>query len=273
MSQTTPELNISLEGTVRQFSLGRAQADHMGQMILAALTTTIGDRLRLLAGQGLRSTRNEYLQSIVVLSDGPLQNTIALTGRLAPMLELGATAYDMKQGLLASSRVKYTKDGKPYLTVPFRHGTPGALGENAAFSSIMPAEIYRAVQRLAAYTSQPGQSPSGGQALRTPPAPYNQRQIRPTITQNTGVLTPAQLAAYQHASPQYAGLRREEKTYERATQSQYVTFRRVSLRSAVNAWIHPGLAARRFMPQAVASSNVSDLVARTIDAVLDSYNL
>ncbi len=55
----------------------------------------------------------------------------------AKALEEGVQSFDMKKALYTSDKVRITKDGKRYLVIPFRHGTPGSTSLRA-----MPQEIY-----------------------------------------------------------------------------------------------------------------------------------
>ena len=59
---------------------------------------------------------------------------------------------------------------------------------------------------------------------------------------------------YQHKTNKYNGMVRIVKSYQKATQSQYMTFRRVSDRSDPLSWWHPGYAgvhaAEKIMPYA-----------------------
>lgn len=55
----------------------------------------------------------------------------------ARALEDGFDAFDMKKALESSDKVRISKDGKKYLVIPFRHGTPGSKMYKA-----MPKEVY-----------------------------------------------------------------------------------------------------------------------------------
>jgi hypothetical protein len=55
----------------------------------------------------------------------------------ASFVEEGTKAYDMKQALQKSEKARRAKDGSLYLIIPFRHGTPGAVGLRP-----MPARIH-----------------------------------------------------------------------------------------------------------------------------------
>lgn len=266
-------VTINLAGPIEQLQLSPAQAQLLCQAVLDSVTQRIVENVRTQAGQALHSTRTAYLKGIIVSSAGRLQNTIALAGRMPNMLEDGAQAFDMKAGLLASAKVKTTKNGNKYITVPFRHGAAGSLSENEAFSSVMAPEVWALAKRLTATTSAPGGGVAYGGSLKKQnlPAPFDQELTRPKITQNTGKLTPQQLAPYQHAAPINAGIYREEKTYQNATQNQYVSFRRISLsKSAVNSWIHKGIAAHHFMDKGLAATNLDLATQIAVDNALDA---
>jgi len=264
---------IDLQGLIDDFQLPRDTAHILCRSVLEAVTATVLDSVRLEAGNKLNSTRDRYLQAITVAGQGPYCNIIFLADPLANMLEDGVSAHDMKAAMLKGPNVKFTKAGKPYLTVPFRHGTPGALGENAAFSGNMPAEVYKAAKQLAAFRSMPGGTKQSGTALSLVPKPYNLPATRATITSNTGGLSPAQLAAYTHTTSVYTGMQRQEKTYANATQSTYVTFRRISLASAKNSWVHPGLEPGQFMAKGLAATDLDHAAGVAAENVLSALGL
>ena len=61
----------------------------------------------------------------------------------------------------------------------------------------------------------------------------------------------------RHLGDVFAGMIREEKTYETATQSQFMTFRAISTNPASfrsdeggKNWTHPGIEARHLVPEA-----------------------
>ena len=118
-----------------------------------------------LAKQNLKSTLPEYLQHLHQVDKGRLEKQIVLSGVLPTMIENGASAFDMKEGFRKSQKAVLTvpvynkkgalvKEGGWYLTVPFRIGVPGTLGQ-AGFSGAMPQEIYDLVLKQSTKESLP----------------------------------------------------------------------------------------------------------------------
>lgn len=193
-----------------------------------------------LAGQGLRTTRRDYMNGIQPVRF-PAQHraVITLVGVLPNLIELGMPETDLHDTLLGpkvpvapmGERGKHEReDGGFFRAIPFRHATPGTKG---AVGRAMgdPYEGHEAV------------ADAGKLGRRV----YAQaKQLAPTKTDpygggtRTGGRLPEGLAPKlkpHHAVDIYAGMIREEKTYERATQSQYVTFRTISTGSP--GWLRP----------------------------------
>tara|TARA_R110000765_G_scaffold35673_15_gene80115 strand:- start:3246 stop:4070 length:825 start_codon:yes stop_codon:yes gene_type:complete len=178
--------------------------------------------------------------------------TVALHGWLPNALEKGLPAYDMKPGLLTGRNAKVGKDGNRYNTVPFSHGTPGSVGHagtpmgsaekksgmSRSQAELLGKRIHRAAQKLAATTSNPKTGTEWGQRLKAGTAG-------------------AQKLKKNHSTDVYAGMVRQEKTYGKATQSKYSTFRRVSDKSPADKWLHPGITAHHFFDQAAARAGAS----------------
>lgn len=163
----------------------------------------------------LNSTRPLYLQglsfdSIMYPFEGNVfSGAVQLQGKFPNMLETGFSAFDMKIGFSKSDRKIQKKDGGWYLTIPFRHSTPGSF----MYGNAMPKDVYKQVKKL---------SPGG--TLSFPGA------------------GDVSWKGYQRKNKTYDGLQRIVKSYQKATQSQYMTFRRVSDKSDANSWWHPGFA-------------------------------
>jgi hypothetical protein len=67
-----------------------------------------------------------------------------------------------------------------------------------------------------------------------------------------------------------AGLTQYKKWYQSATQSQYMTFRRVSENSDDLAWKHPGMSAKHFGDRALKEMDIESTMARIKDDFLES---
>lgn len=72
----------------------------------------------------------------------PLEYRITHSSTIATDLEYGTNSFDMKKMLDTSDKVRISKDGKRYLIIPFRHGTPGAK------SNPMPKDVYKEAKQL-----------------------------------------------------------------------------------------------------------------------------
>jgi hypothetical protein len=154
-------------------------------------------------------------------------------GQLANALERGQDAYDMHDTLLgpnvpvvkarAGLKGKHEKaDGSGYYRViPFRHQAPGTEGLfgspigspyvatlGVKEAAALGERIYAMAKKLTPTQGMPGEKIRWGQSL-------------------PGHMAGPKLSL-EHHSPIYAGLYKQSKTYEQATQSSYVTFRTIS---------------------------------------------
>lgn len=228
--------------------------------VVAATVPDIAEAIRTeiarLAHERLHSTSQDYVAGLMPvrynMPGGRLPPgesvvaTIALVGWLPNAVEHGWEGGDMKPALLRGRNSRPTASGGRMNVVAFRHGTPGTTGRNMppmgsahAFgvrmtpggvqtTGTMPRgaaeqlgkRIHKAAKKLAATTGGPGQPTQWGGRLPEGMAP--------------------KLEAH-HKTDIYAGMVRQEKTYRKATQSQYTTFRAVSDRSDPRSWIHPGI--------------------------------
>lgn len=196
----------------------------------------------------VKSVTGEYVRSIqdgLRFLDG-MTGEVFTTSPHAGIIEDGQPARDMKPGLLNSPKAKVGKDGKRWLTVPFRHGSPDAITippmpknvyamanklgfsrRNNVLKSFFTGKKYTWKGRLEE-TSQGQRSHSGNH----PGAGY---------TWKTG---------------QYSGMVRMGK----GRHTQYMTFRRVSENSDPSSWMHPGVEAKPIR-DAVVENTREDVLA------------
>lgn len=139
-------------------------------------------------------------------------------------LEFGKGPWDMKPGLLKGPKSRVSKKGTRYNIVPFRHAVPGGT-RNTAVGRVMPRDIYKQARALKASLEAKNRTKWGGKLTGT------ENKYGPGKNPTTG---------YQHKSGKYEGMVRIEKTYEKAKQSKYITFRVVSQKSDAKSWWHPG---------------------------------
>lgn len=183
------------------------------------------ERISFHAGTKLHTSHLDYqhgLQDARSYIKTPGMLTITLVGKLPNMLEKGFTAFDIKVGLLGSSKVKTGKNGSRYIDVPFRWGKPGTTTMQAMSKSTSSAID---AQLRAAATSTAGVAGRVRTKARTPGAMHLVGGGQGRIRNRAGVQDQ---------------MTRITAPYQKTVQSQYRTFRRVSLASRAKSWIHPG---------------------------------
>ena len=243
-----PALNMDIDFSevIDEFTLTYEEASGLGDVLVEAVTNQVLINWRTAAARGLHGTRSRYLRGLQVVDRGRLANAIVLKGKFPNMLEQGISSFDMKIGFSKSSKVKRRKDGSGwYLTIPFRWATPDALGENEAFSGVMPKEVHKAAKRKASGNIIMAVKPSDI------PAALSRRKRQ------------------HHKSGIYEGIRRTKTIKEEKNErgGGYISFRRVSDRSDKKAFFHPGFVAKDFAAQALNNPNLQI----TIDNEIDNY--
>ena len=256
MSQLTP-IHIDITAMQKAYGLSGQTMNQLTEVCVNAVSAAVYATWEAEAKRNLRSTAPIYVQGLIKVDRGKLEKAIVLTGILPNMLENGATPFDIKEGFKKSSKVKYTiakftKRGKQirqggdwYLTIPFRIGVPGTLGQ-AGFTGQMPDEVYQVMRKKA-----------GRLTLSEIPSPYDQRRKREAI-QSTA--TTPYYAEYVHKNSIYEGMVKRTAQYEKVSQNTYGTFRRAGANSDPLSWIHRGLVARNFAQAARNHTDVDTIV-------------
>ena len=260
------KFHVDLTDVFEEFQLQQSAASSMAKQVLDDVTVSVIRNWKKAAAAGLNSSRSEYVRSIYWSENSAKRNIITLMGKLPNMIELGAQPFDIKEGFKRSSKVKHKKDGGWYLTIPFRWATPGSLGEDSAFSGVMPQDIYQLAKKLKPKRSAPGGS-SSGESLSAGMLPPSRQKLG-VRKAASNALTGQNFPEYQHKSPLMAGMQRNEKTYSAATQGSYQTMRRVSDKSDPNSWIHTGIQARDFASQAFRTTDFDTIVNNSVDRFL-----
>lgn len=257
-------IDVNIDDLIEEFNLPKNTGDFIVASCVDVVTQEIYRNWQLEATNALKSTRNEYINNLQIINESKYSKTILLTGKLPNMIESGASAFDMKDGFKKSGKVKYSvrtdKQGNVkvswYLTIPFRQGTPGIVGENTAFTSIMPQEIYSIVKKFSAK-----QSLSKGAI----PSPHNIPQSRKEIVLPTKVFP-----EYTHKSSIYEGLGKKSAAYGKSIQNYYMSFRRVGENSDPNSWIHRGIQAHNLMKKAIVNTDVQTVIDNNVDKILEN---
>ena len=262
-------ITIDLSGLKGQFGIDDKTLDQLTETCVKAVTAAIYANWEALAKKKLKSTREEYIQNIIHVDKGRFNKQIILTGVVPNMVEQGASAFDIKEGFRKSPKVRYTipvygkkgnmlrSGGDWYLTIPFRIGVPGTLGQ-AGFTGQMPQEVYDIMRKR-----------GNRIALRADeiPAPYNIPQSRAAIQ-----ATPQNpyYAQYTHKSSIYEGLTKRTAQYGKTAQNTYGTFRRAGANSDPLSWIHKGISAYRIADEAVKITDVDTIVENEVTTFLDT---
>ncbi len=253
------DIDIDVSPIAEEFALSDSQSRNLTQQIVNNVTVALMREWDGLAKNNLKKTRSQYRAGLKLDSSQDLSNKIYLVGALPLMIENGASGFDIKLGLLRSPKVKHTKKGEPYITVPFRHATSEALGENRAFSGVLPTVIHKMAKQLAGAPLQLGSIPSKFHIPKSAALRNRMKEIGLRVDVREKIVE--KLPTSDRTSI-YEGLKK--------TEGGYVTFRRVSLSSQADSWIHPGFEARNFADQALNAVDEDSISESTIDAYLQS---
>lgn len=213
-----------------------------------------------LAKERLRSTAADYVRGIQPVEwVGSTLARVALVGPWPNVLEHGKAAWDLRETLLVVgkvAKVRISREGFRYLAVPFRHQAPGGGGARVmgvAYAGLLGEEaaralgraIHRRAKQLEGTRSAPGGSAGGGQTRWGGRLATDELDV-PRLRE-------------RHAGDLFAGMVRKEKTYARATQSSYATWRMISDNPASfrsddggQNWRHPGIPAAGLLRQVQA---------------------
>ena len=232
----------------------------MQERIVTLAEMARGEWIRI-AQNNLASSAADYIAGIQPVEVDGHWARIHLVGDLPNAIENGKAPFDMKPGLLNGPHSKLGKNGR-YNTVPFRHGTPGTtgkrVGEPMPITGHTPTGCPTSLIYVAAKKLKPSVEGSAGSTTwggRT--GDFGGYGIRTKLPVKSGRPAP-----YTWKSSPYASMYKIAKTYNSATQNQYVTFRRVSSNSDPASWWHPGIKARRLVNQ--VGDYMNDIVKRII---------
>jgi hypothetical protein len=206
-----------------------------------------------LAQRELRSTSRDYVAGIQDVVHGDRTVAITLHGLLPNMIENGWPGGDMRTWMLQSPKAKATARGGRYLVVPFRHGSPGTGGRNVG--AAMPQSVHDVAKKLA-----PTQTAIGGGKTQWGGRLHLGMKMKQAARDELSTKK-----REWHSASIYMGMVRQQKTYQRATQSQYTTFRTISTRTEhtdPRSWMHPGIGAKKLAPR------VQDHIAKIAGAFI-----
>ena len=218
----------------------------------AAYASIIAD-----AQKQLNSQRQDYLKALKFDRIGENSYVISLDGDWANKLESGYPSYDMKQGMLNSSKtvgvgsragepwVQKNKKGKKFAHVPFEHQPHSKAPKGAS-------DLGQAIKMLEA-KNKSGRKQKLTTIFKDPSGKPLQGKV--ASVRDTGI-------------PQLDGITKFQKTYtndagKETTQSIYMTWRTVGEDS--DGWIHPGFSGIKAFDEAEMWA------AKEIDNILKSF--
>lgn len=254
------KINIDLSEVLSEFKLSETQIKTMVESVKQSITLEIHRNWIEAANKELNSTKTNYVKGLKIIDFGEGKAGIQLVGRFNNMLENGVTAFDMKSGFSKSSKVKMSKKGNWYISIPFRWATTGAIGENEAFSGVLPPEIYAILKT---------KGNNEGIGIKDLATEFLQKKSRPTTTAN---VIGSVFNEYVHKSSVYEGIVRSLKTFPSGVQqSTYNSFRTVSALSDPNAFIHAGIKQYALAQKAIDNTDTDTIVNNVVDRTLSEF--
>lgn len=240
---------IDMSGVIDEFLLSEDETKSLSRFVLANISDEYMRYWERNIDTNLRSTRSEYKQGIFTEQPDDFSIIFGMTPRqskLGMMLEEGASAYDIKEGMASSQKKKPKKGGGWYITVPFRHATSEALAESMTFSGRMPREVEAAV--------------------KVSDKPLNLADLPPNYQQRK-----TSWVGYKHKAAIYEGLhRRDISATQKEKRGGYYTFRRISDKSEENSWMHPGFEPLKLMEKSLSDLPLDTIVDRAVDKFLSA---
>lgn len=257
------DIAIDTRELAAEFNLSREDVNDLLELTVQRVTATYARLWEGEAKRTLKQSRSQYIRAIQIDTRGRFTGVAYLNPQswLANAVEVGQDPFDMKPGFMSSSKVKTTKKGIKYLTIPFRFATPGMLGESEVFSGVMPSEILPAIHAQEKESAQDG-APRGLQMDKIPREYHipKSASLRAKMKQLDGGFS--KMKRGTPATSIYEGLQRA------ASGSGYVNFRRVSELSDPLRFLHPGIKAANLSQSALDLLDVPNEVDLAIDMFL-----
>jgi len=161
---------------------------------------------------------------------------IRLTTQLARSLELGGSSFDIKAKMLTHAK-HFSKDGAPYIDVPFQHAASAGASRMSALPPAVRAAMTHAVATAKATAIKAGASKSEAAAQtvrlkqRTPGKVFERTLVVGGKTLTTRVA---------HKRGIHDDLIRTAVAGAGRAVTKHSTIRRISSKSSPTSWWHPG---------------------------------
>jgi hypothetical protein len=136
------DILLQLQTALARFGEGRFPAT---RDTMSGAAEEIAEKWRSFAAGGqldgvepLKRPNREYLLGVKTKGLGPFDYEIYNETKAAERVKKGHPEIDMKKTHTKGPRSRMSNEGIPYLIVPIRWGTPGAIG----FKNVMPNSVY-----------------------------------------------------------------------------------------------------------------------------------
>lgn len=106
---------------------------------------------KLDGAEDIKNPNPKLAQSIKSYDLGAFDTVIGTDSPYMERIQEGQRAYDMKDTYPFGRKSRRTKDGRGYLIIPFRWGTPNKNGgARSHFRNVIPQELYKVVKKYKA---------------------------------------------------------------------------------------------------------------------------
>lgn len=251
-----PIVKIDVSELTSEFGISKRDTDDLKEEILSGLINNLYYfwQEAVKNSQLSDNTKKIYSRSLDIFKEGRFKGGVGiLRGNriwLINAIEQGLPAFDMKEGMLKSKKVKTGKLGQQYITIPFRIGIP-----ETGFRVTMSNPTYQIARTL-----------KGKQQLKQRQLKGKDAEIRtrPFIQTQTKIYN-----EYKHKSSVFVGIQHDTGKGH----GHYMTMRRISNASQPQgsdpeSWIHRGIVAYKLAEVALDKTDVNNLTDNIIQDFL-----
>ncbi len=214
----------------------------------------------------LKRPSGGYAKSIRVLQLGPFQYEIYSEAKIAELIETGTEELDMKTTHPYGPKSRVSKDGVPYLIIPFRWGTSQ---KSVGFKNIIPEPIYKIMKNKELFkrstvreTTHNEKNFKGNDVARRE---YNWGD-RMSKKEAQAIADDGQ--NYDNID----GMVAMDTGTDKKQYSGYFTFRIISANSPARSWIKPAMAARP-VTKAVVEHTEKEIEELINNAIREDMNV
>jgi hypothetical protein len=229
----------------------------------------------------LERPNREYVLGVKVERMGPFDHEIYNDTKAARRIDEGSEQLDMKTTHPYGPKSRISKKGVPYLIVPFRWGTPRAVG----FRNIMPEQVYNMVKKFKKMKTMISAdslvnakvTPNGGYATynvsKNPKA--GARMVgRAQYHKGYDRLSGMDVTGTLEAKTRMNGMVRVHDTLGKNKAAGYLTFRVISAASPASNWVRKRIPPRHVIPALVDESlrAINEAVEEAVMRDLQTYD-